>query len=165
MNPIPRLAMAAVLASLLAGCGSSRELTERSLREARQVWTRAGLRDYDLEWRSSGLRSGRYRVAVRGGRVEEVRSVLPDGRVILARPGDPSFYSVDGLFQTLEEELEQARSERPFGQPSGSTAVLRFDPDPKLGYPRSYRRDVVGAPKGLAIDVIRLEPRPAGQPG
>jgi hypothetical protein len=36
--------------------------------------------------------------------------------------------------------------------------VLRFEPDPKLGYPRSYRRDVLGTPQALAIDVVRFEP-------
>lgn len=148
----------------LAGCGRQRELTERSLREARLVWTRAEIRDYDLEWTTSGLRTARYRVTVRGGRVEEVRSVLPDGRELVVHPGAPGFYSVDGLFQTLEEELDQARSARPFGQRSGTQVVLRFDPDPSLGYPRHYRRDVVGSPKGLALDVTSLAPRPREAP-
>ena len=39
--------------------------------------------------------------------------------------------------------------------------MLRFTPDPQLGYPRSYRRDVLGTPQVLAIDVTRFTPRPA----
>jgi hypothetical protein len=148
-------------AGLLAGCGASTDVTARSIREARQLWTRAGLRDYDLEWTSTGLRSGHYLVFVREGHVRQVRSILADGRTIVAKPGDPSFYSVDGLFQVLEEELDQAQSERPFGQPPGTRIILKFDPDPKLGYPRQYRRDVAGSPQGLAIDVLRLEPSPS----
>jgi hypothetical protein len=35
---------------------------------------------------------------------------------------------------------------------------MRFTPDPKLGYPRSYRRNVLGTSLELAIDVIRLIP-------
>lgn len=147
----------AVLALFLAGCGTGRDVTERSLREARIRWNRANVRDYDLEWSSSGLRAGHYRVTVRGGRVQQVRTVTPDGREIEAHPGDPSFYAVDGLFQTIEDELEQAHSDRPFGRPPGAKALLKFDPDPDLGYPRKYRRDIVGAPQGLAIDVLKLD--------
>jgi hypothetical protein len=145
----------------LVGCGARTDLSARSIREARQAWNRAGLRDYDLEWTASGPRSGHYRVFVRDGQVRQVRTILPDGREMIAKPGDPSFYSVDGLFQVLEEELDQAHSERPFGQPKGTTVVLKFDPDPKLGYPRQYRRDVVGSSQGLAIDVRQLNPRPS----
>ena len=38
--------------------------------------------------------------------------------------------------------------------------MLRFTPDPELGYPRRYRRDVLGTPLALAIDVIRFRPEP-----
>lgn len=158
MTPGGRLALVAVSAAMLCGCGTDRELTERSLREARQVWTRAGIKDYDLEWTTTGLRTAHYRVQVRGGRVEHIGSVLPDGREIVVHPAEASFYSVDGLFATMEEELDQSHADQPFGQAPGSAAVLRFDPDPRLGYPRRYRRDVVGATKGLAIDVVKFAP-------
>jgi hypothetical protein len=59
----------------------------------------------------------------------------------------------------IDEELAQLDTRAPFGQPKGTKAVLRFAPDPELGYPRSYRRDVLGTPLALAIDVIRLEPQ------
>ena len=48
--------------------------------------------------------------------------------------------------------------DRPFGEPKGSRILLKFDPDPRLGYPRSYRRDVVGSREALTIDVVRLDP-------
>ena len=60
----------------------------------------------------------------------------------------------------MSDELAQRKSNAPFGQPKGTKSVLRFTPDPKLGYPRSYRRDVLGAPMSLAIDVVRLVPEP-----
>jgi Family of unknown function (DUF6174) len=143
---------------VVAGCGGGRDVTPRAIRDARRTWERADLRDYDLEWISSGAQNAHYRVFVRGGEVQSVRTVLPDGREIEAHSAQPESFGVDGLFQVLEEELAQLRADRPFGQPPGTTAVLRFDPDPRLGYPRSYRRDVVGAPKGIAIDVIGLVP-------
>jgi len=38
--------------------------------------------------------------------------------------------------------------------------ILRAEA-PKLGYPHWYRRDVLGAQQGVAIDVIKLSPAPA----
>jgi hypothetical protein len=142
----------------LPGCGGGQDVTPQAIGAARRTWERAGLRDYDLEWTSSGAQNGHYRVFVRGGVVESVRTVLPDGREMEAHTAQPESFGVDGLFQILEEELAQRQADRPFGQPPGTTAVLRFVPDPQLGYPRSYRRDVLGVTKGIAIDVIRLTP-------
>ncbi|GIW86149.1 MAG: hypothetical protein KatS3mg108_0473 [Isosphaeraceae bacterium] len=158
----PLLAVGAVLA---AGCGGSGvELGTRSLAQARQLWEQAGIRDYDLEWTSSGARSGHYRVAVRDGAVTSVRSVQPDGTEVAARPADPSYYGIDGLFRVLDEELDAALAERPFGRPPGTRVLQRFQPDPVYGFPRRYRRDVAGMPNGLAIDVIRFDPRPNTSP-
>ena len=35
---------------------------------------------------------------------------------------------------------------------------MRFKPDPKLGYPLWYRRDVMGTTQAIAIDVVKLVP-------
>jgi Family of unknown function (DUF6174) len=165
MAPMPNLpakalarAASALCLLALSGCGGGQVLTPQAIRASRQTWQRADLRDYDLEWTTSGAQTGHYRVSVRGGEVRSVRTVLPDGREIETRTAQPESYGVDGLFQILEEELAQLGADQPFGQPPGTTAALWFDPDPQLGYPRRYRRDVVGAPQGVAIDVIRLIP-------
>src|SRR5207249_7466069 len=94
-------------------------------------------------------------------------SILPDGKGLAVHPEKPEFYGVEGLFMIIREELAQLKTDTPFGQPKGTKAVLRFTPDPKLGYPRRYRRDVLGSPLALAIDVIRFqpEPPPAATPG
>jgi hypothetical protein len=150
---------------LSQGCGGGLDITERSLRDARRLWNQSNIRDYDIEWTATGPRNGHYLVTVRSGRVSAVRSVLDNPRairanggrdVIEAHPAQPAAYGVDGLFQILEEERELAAAERPFGQPKGSRVLLKFTPDPKLGYPRRYRRDVVGSNQGIAIDVVRF---------
>ncbi len=146
---------------VLSGCAGGEDVTPRSLERARQTWKRSRIEDYDLEWTSTGARSGHYLVTVRDGRVREVRLVRPDGEQVVAHPGDPSYYGVEGLFRILREEADQLLEERPFNMPKESKVLLKFTPDPKLGYPRSYRRDVVGSREGLAIDVLRLEPVPA----
>jgi hypothetical protein len=78
-------------------------------------------------------------------------------RKIRVKPADPSYYSVDGLFTIIREELAQLDTDRPFGRPKGTSVILKFLPDEKLGYPKRYLRDAVGSTKGLAIEVIRLD--------
>ncbi|CAN5682496.1 hypothetical protein BH23PLA1_BH23PLA1_09450 [soil metagenome] len=148
----------ALLINSLPGCGGGQEVTAQAIRDAQRRWIEAGIRDYDLEWISSGHRTGHYFVYVRGGRVRAVHALLPDGRLIKQKPADPEPYGIDGLFGLIEDEMAQLEEERPFGRPKGTKAVLRFTPDPELGYPRSYRRDLLGSRQGVAIDIIRLTP-------
>jgi hypothetical protein len=145
----------------LAGCAGGEAVTARSLAEARRRWDRAGIRDYELEWTSSGLGHGHYVVTVRGGQVTAIESILAGGKRMAVHPAEPRFYGVEGLFMIIGDELAQLETSTPFGQPKGTKAVLRFEPDSKLGYPRSYRRDVLGTPLALAIDVIRFAPAPS----
>ncbi len=153
-------ALAVCCTLLPLGCAGGEDVTAKSLEQARRLWSRAGIEDYDLEWESSGLNQAHYRVTVRGGRVRTVVMVQPDGQLTEVHPAEPKFYSVEGLFITLAEELAQLKGPTPFGRPKGTKAILRFTPDAKLGYPRSYRRDVVGASRGVAIDVVRFVPNP-----
>ena len=160
-------AIVLVLAALLpVACASSTQpLTADALAKLRRTWRAAGLRDYDLFWSTSGVRSARYRVFVRDGAVQRIDSIQTDGTVIEAKPAEPSMYSVDGLFRTLREELDQLAGDTPFGKPKGTRCVLAFEPDPKLGYPRVFDRDVMGASKGVEIRVEKLVPREPQSPG
>lgn len=148
---------------LILGCQTGEEVNTRSLSEAKRQWQRAAVRDYNLVWKTSGPRSGLYRVFVRGGEVRAIRSVLEDGREIEPRPGDKSYYSVDGLFRVIDEELAQLLEERPFGQPKGTRVLLRFERDPEYGFPRQYRRDVAGLVRGLVLDVLEFVPNPPSE--
>lgn len=141
------------------GCDKGRVVTVEGVRDAQTKWDKAGIRDYNLEWTSKGPRNVHYRVFVRDGAVRAVYAVLPDGREIVSTPAEPRYFGVDGLFLTIVGEIGQLREASPFNAPKGTKVVLKFDPDPTLGYPRSYRRDVLGTPQGLAIDVIKLEPQ------
>jgi hypothetical protein len=150
------VALAAV--ALFARCSAGQPVTPEALAEARHVWDKAGIHDYDLEWMASGKMTAHYYVTVRGGKVRKIESIVPDGRRFEVHPAEPRFYSVDGLFTTIADELAQLKEPQPFGQPKGTKVVMRFTWDPKLGYPRSYRRNVLGTTQELAIDVIRLIP-------
>ena len=149
---------------IFARCSSGEPVTPQALAAAKKVWTDAQVRDYDLEWIASGQSSGHYFVTVRGGDVRKIEAVAPDGRKFEVHPAEPRFYGVDGLFTTIADELAQLGTARPFGQPEGVKVVMRFTADPRLGYPRSYRRDVLGTSQGLAIDVLRLVPIGSGLP-
>jgi len=145
----------------VAGCSGGQAVTPQSIADARKVWEQTGIRDYDLEWTVTGMNNAHYLVTVRKGTVRKIESIAPDGRRFEVHPAEVRFYSIDGLFTTIADELAQLKMDRPFGQPPGTKVVMRFTPDPKLGYPRSYRRDVLGTTQGLAIDVIRLTPTSA----
>ncbi len=149
----------------LAGCDGGEDVTARSLANARRVWNASKVRDYDLEWTTGGERESHYLAYVRGGEVKSVRQFLDDRREnrireVEARAADPSYYGVDGLFKILEEERAQLLGDEPFGKPKGTSVLLKFTPDRELGFPRRYRRDVVGSSKGLSIDVVRFVPNP-----
>jgi hypothetical protein len=155
-----RLALAALLVAA-SGCGGQ-EVTPEAVRTAKQLWTRAGIRDYDLDWSVTGPNNAHYLVAVRDSAVSQIELIRPDGARSVVHPAETRMYGVDGLFRTLDEELAVcSKAERPFGQPKGTRVVMRFQPDAKLGYPRWYHRDVLGSSASIAIDVNTLTPVPS----
>jgi len=160
-----RLGLPTLLIAIV-GCGGGREVTPEAVRAARELWTRAGLPDYDLDWSVSGPNNARYLVAVRGGEVLKVEMIRPDGGKVEMHPEKKQFFGVDGLFLTMEEELAVcSKNEKPFGQPKGTRVVMRFQPNEKLGYPHWYHRDVLGSPMSMAIDVNALTPAPPARNG
>ena len=142
-----------------SGCGRGQEVTPEAITQAKQLWTKAGIRDYDLEWTVAGAQSNRYDVTVRGGEVRKVESIQPDGTRMTTKIADTRYYSVDGLFLTIANELAQLKTDHPFDRPKGTKVIMRFKPDPKLGYPQWYRRDVMGTSLSIAIDVVKLVPQ------
>jgi Family of unknown function (DUF6174) len=168
MNALPKrtgvswiatVSIGAILGSAF-GCGGGKEVAPEAIAAAKRLWTNAGIRDYDLElnWSTSGMNTAHYVITVHAGTVQKVESIQPDGRRIVLVPGAAKYYSVDGLFLTIADELAQMQTDRPFNQPKGTKVVMRMETDPKLGYLHWYRRDVMGASQGARIDVIRLTP-------
>jgi hypothetical protein len=146
------------LAAAAIGCTGGERVTPEALEQAKQLWTRANIRDYDLDWTVSGPNNAHYFVTVRGGEVRTVESVQHDGSRRELHPGEPRFFSVDGLFLTIADEIVLQKTDRPFGQPTGTAVVMRFKPDAKLGYPHWYRRDLLGTSMNISIEVNQLTP-------
>jgi Family of unknown function (DUF6174) len=159
-RPGRRVATVGVLAiaAFALGCSRGQEVTPQALAQARQLWKDAGISAYELEWTVTGPNNAHYDVTVQGGQVRKVMSVQPDGHQVEREPPDTRFYSVDGLFLTIADELAQLKTDRPFNQPPGTKVLMRFQPDSKLGYPRWYRRDVMGTSQAMRIDVVKLVP-------
>jgi hypothetical protein len=147
------------IAGAMSGCAGGQEATPEALTKAKQLWTTASIADYDLEWTVAGGQNNHYYVTVRGGEVLKVEALLPDGTRMTRKIADSRYYSVDGLFLTIANELAQLKTDHPFDQPKGTKILMRFKPDPTLGYPQWYRRDVMGTSLSIAIDVVNLVPQ------
>jgi hypothetical protein len=149
----------AILWSTL-GCAGGQNVTPEAIEQAKRIWKEAGVRDYELElnWTANGQNHSHYIVSVKDGEVRQIESVLTDGRRIDLHPGSPRYFSVDGLFLTIADELALCKTDKPFGQPPGTKVVMRFKADPTLGYPLWYRRDVLGTSQSVNIEVIKLVP-------
>jgi hypothetical protein len=154
-HALGRLGVVAILGSAL-GCAGGQEVTPEAIAHAKEVWTRSGIRDYDLEWAVTGAQNNHFHVRVQAGEVRRVESVQHDGQRSALKPADTRYYSVDGLFLTIANELAQLKTDHPFDQPKGTKVVMRFKPHPSLGYPLWYRRDVMGTAQAIAIDVLKL---------
>jgi hypothetical protein len=156
---VRRIGCACLLAAVASGCSRGEAVTAVALDAAKGAWARAGIRDYELEWKAAGRNRAHYVVTVHDGAVTAIESVTPKGDRVAVHTAEPRFYGVDGLFLTIADELAQLKTDHPFGQPPGTKVVMRARFDPKLGYPISYQRDVLGTTQGLTIDVIHLTPK------
>ena len=62
----------------------------------------------------------------------------------------------------VERWEEQRIVDRETWKKAGAQGFLCPTLDPKYGYPRSYRRDVLGSSMPVAIDVVRFVPETPG---
>jgi hypothetical protein len=161
-----RLARFSILALTvpILGCDGGQTVTPEALQQAKRVWAKAEIRDYDLDWTVKGSNNAHYFVTVRGGEVRKLELVRPSDEKVLLHSGEPQSFGIDGIFKTIADEILIEKSAQPFGQPKGTKVIMRFQPDAKLGYPHWYRRDVLGTPFSVAIEVKKLIPITAGSP-
>jgi len=128
-------------------------LTRANLNLARERWRHAGIRDYDVHMQ---MNASEYAVVVRSGIVTQVRV---NG---LEAPSNTwRNYSVDGLFGTLEQELDNLTDPTlPFAAPTMVVlARVRFHSE--WGFPQRYLRS--GGPMGkTAVIEVRSFRRLSG---
>ena len=123
-------------------------LTSEVLEAAKERWNATGIRDYDLRYR---MHDNLYEVKARNGVVTELKV---NGRA--ARTGDPNAYSVEGLFDTLEQELENVAD--PAGPLAGGrgTMPMRVRFNAERGHIERYLRGPSGGGRGVTIELIEL---------
>ena len=133
-------------------------LNSRDCDAARAVWERRAIRDYTIELRKELDRQPpeTVRTVVRNGRPT---SLTIDGAPVTNR----DTYTVHGLFELIERELEMAGSSvRQPGQPEH--VMLRAVFDSETGVPMVFKR-LAGHGRSVVLTVTGFEvAHPGGQP-
>jgi len=140
---------------LTASCSGLSELTPASLQEAQDRWTASRQSNYHMviETKSDHMETSRYDVTVRDKQVVKLARngmpVLPGGGV--------QEYSVEGLFHTLDQEIDLKEKPQLLGAPPGyaSYPMARFDP--ATGRLLRFQRSVGGTKNSIEINVKEFE--------
>ena len=130
-------------------------VTTEQLEAARRRWQQAQITDYDMELEVSGAQSGRYDIAVRQGKLQRM---VRDGHP--ASPIQGKYWTVKGLFRTIELELQWQQPPVSTGTPPpGNTMVLLARFDSKLGLVREYSRQMTDESRSVRIRLHRFDRR------
>jgi hypothetical protein len=131
-----------MLAAIVAICiwfrNPAAPITRSAFEDARRRWEESQIADYDVEIEVQGRQAAVYRVRVRNNRVA---SALRNGYPLKQRRTQGT-WSVPGMFDTIEADLENVESARREG--AAQKLLLRAVFDSKLGYPSYYHRGELG---------------------
>jgi hypothetical protein len=157
------LTLVALLAWLWLHRDPTPALSAELLESARRLWQQNRVADYDLNVEVTGERQESIQVKVRGG---EVVAYTNNGHT--PKPHTWAWWSVDGMFEQLDRELELSAGDATAEPRGASPMVLRAEFDPHYGYPRIFRHLALGAGRGPANREIRWEVtrfEPVASPG
>ena len=129
--------------------GRMQPVTAERLEVARAQWHQAHISDYEMEVEVSGTQSGVYQITVRGG---DLQHMTRDGQQ--ANPHEGEYWTVEGLFRTIVEELHLPDPMAGGPRPSGGQRALLASFDHRLGYPLKFL--VSGRSRSIQIQVHRL---------
>ncbi|MEX0866769.1 MAG: DUF6174 domain-containing protein [Pirellulales bacterium] len=137
------------------------------LRDRTPRLTDARLQEALLRWEQHGPDSYRMQLHKLGNRTDavtiEVRDRQPVAFVLNGSADFPrrvwSYWTVQGMFETLEHELAGSADPRgAFGASEGANVTLRAQFDTQYGYPRYYLRSVDPDPLNSGWRVESFEP-------
>ena len=149
------VALVVAAALVIAKRPNEARLTEADYEAAMAGWDEKGPASYDVDVELSGKRPGTIHVEVRD---RQVTHMIRDG-VEPRQRRTWDVWSVPGMFDTLGQELENARNPAAsFNTPAASQMVMWAEFDVKYGYPRRYDRVVLGADFEVHWRVTRFEP-------
>lgn len=129
-------------------------ITEEDLHAAMARWDAHGPASYRLQVRVSGNQTGLIELEVRDG---VATHMTRDGYTPANHTWD--YWTVPEQFLAIERELT-GDPQTMFGVPDRSAVILAGEFDSQLGYPRIYRRQVLGKSLEIGWEVIQFEPLP-----
>lgn len=164
----PALTLGCLLGAVAAGVGllaviaiTGRDPFPRLTREALDAavarWQQAGPANYDLDLVLAGAQTGNLHIEVRNG---DVTQMTRDGKApVQRRTWD--FWSVPNQIAMMDEDLSAAEGDpqRAFGVADRGQIVLQAEFDPELGFPRRYRRQVLGTSNTIEWRVTAFKAR------
>ncbi len=140
------------LVHVLTRPSTGEPLTQDRLAEARACWAERGPRSYALD---VDVRGARHHIEVRDGAVV---TMTTDGNAV--SEGAREYWSIDGMFRFLSEELSNLqRPEAAYGVSDPDDVVLRAEFDSKYGYPARFLRHVLGQDRSVEWQVLSFEAR------
>jgi hypothetical protein len=152
------LAIALVLAVVyFAFAQQIPELTPERLADAQAKWTQAGPASYTMDIEIGGARPGPVHIEVENG---EPIAMTRDGKTP-AQERVWSVWTVPGMFETIERELELAENPvEEMNAAEGTKLWLRCQFNAQFGYPEIFHRAVRGGGPEVYWKVKKFEPNP-----
>ena len=141
-------AVCVCILALLAGC-AYQPLSQTNLQEAQSRWAATHCSRYRLRLDIAGdrIEAGNFSVEVDGPNTRVTRN----GRV-LEHPD--AFYSVEGLFHFLANEIELGHDPpRFFEAAPDATVYQQIIYDKTWGYPQRYVRAISGTSHNITLDI------------
>lgn len=154
MHRAIRVLILALSCIWLTQCAKGSAFNEQDLKQARLRWQQNGFNSYYLTLEISGdkVETGVFVLKIKDGRISEATR----NGVQLVKPD--SFYTIEGIFDFLENELELGQEPgRYFGAAPGARVYMRAHFDPQLGFPTRYLRAVTDTKHNITVEVKKLE--------
>jgi hypothetical protein len=129
-------------------------LTRAAYESAARRWEAKGPASYTLDLTLQGRQPSQIHIEVHRG---EVTAMTRDG-VEPRQRRTWDYWSVPGQFDTIDRELEMAADPQSTFRASAGAVVQQAEFDPTYGYPRRYRRIVLGNDLEIEWQVTRFEP-------
>ena len=144
--------------------GRTEPVTRERLAASRERWKLANVASYDMDLETTGAQTGLYHIEVRAGQLAQI---IRNGQTM--NPADGDYWTVDGWFQAIEEDLENAEKPKTDDAASHCEFWLRVRYHPTLGYPLRYIRqqkqpsrrtatgyEVAGSSQAVEMRVLRF---------
>jgi len=144
-----------LLLLLLCGCSRLSELTPEALHAAQAQWEKSGPASYRMVVETSGdhMDTSKYEVMVRA---KSVVTLERNGSSLEPEAGGNS-YTVEGLFHTLDQEIDLKGKPQLLGAPPGYSSYPMASFDSATGRLQRFQRSVGGTKNSIEIIVREFE--------